>query len=200
MKFHNIIISQILLTTIVGNNAWAQSTYTITDGVHDWDVDRVINGVSGSPGSGLRGDGSLIAIINSASNIDVSNNFSGMFLSNSASVTINNTNTDSVFSASDNGWEGILVESGADLTVNGMNISANGNVDNGIRADTGGVITITDAGKLTFNNNEKKGMFAFSDDSAMSITGKNDNSSYLYVNDNNTADNWGAEYGRKTMR
>lgn len=191
MKFHNIIISQILLTTIVGNNAWAQSTYTITDGVHDWDVDRVINGVSGSPGSGLRGDGSLIAIINSASNIDVSNNFSGMFLSNSASVTINNTNTDSVFSASDNGWEGILVESGADLTVNGMNISANGNVDNGIRADTGGVIAITDAGKLTFNNNEKKGMFAFSDDSAMSITGKNDNSSYLYVNDNNTADNWG---------
>lgn len=192
MRFNSIVISQILFTTIVGHSAWAQSTYDITQGTYEWTTNIVVNGVEGWPGSGLRANGELTALINSSGNIDVSNNHSGLFFSENASVTIHHSETDKLFSANNNGWDGILVESNADLTVKGMSISANGNTENGIRANSGGQIAITETTTVEFNNNGDKGLFAFSDNSIISIFGNNDNASYLYVKDNNQAGNWGA--------
>lgn len=189
---NKIVITNILLTTMISGGAWAQNTYDITHGSHIWNNDMVINGVPGWPGTGIRGDGDIVGHFDINGNIDTSDNHSGVFISNGASVTFKSPDPTKTFSSHGNSWEGFLIESNAGLAIHGMNVSASGNKDNGIRADSGGSVYITDASKVEFNENGGRGIFSFNKDSVISISGKNDNSSMLTVNNNNPGSNWGA--------
>lgn len=190
MNYKKVIIAKMLFSTMIGGSAWAQTTHNVVNGTSSWSGDQSITGVPGWPGSGIRGDGGITGIINTDGNINTSNNHSGVFISNGTSVTFNNTDPMKTFTANSNTWEGFLVESNSSLMINDMNVSANGNADNGVRADTGGKVFITGTSIVEFNNNGAKGIFAYSNGSSVNITGDG-NSSYLYVNDNNSTVGWG---------
>jgi hypothetical protein len=87
MDFKNIVMTNVLFSTIVGNSVWAQESHVITDGPHTWNDGLTINNVGDWPGSGIKAEENLTATITTHGNIDTSNNFSGLFLSQGASVT-----------------------------------------------------------------------------------------------------------------
>lgn len=68
-----------------------------------------------------------------------------------------------------------------------MNVSANGNADNGLRAQNGEV-NIVGATNVEFNNNGSQGIFASNGSVSISGTG---GSSLLTVNDNHPSGTWG---------
>lgn len=191
MKYKNIIITHMLFMAVAGQGAWAQGTYHITENNLTWNDGLTLNNLSDGYVSALRAEDSISSIIKTAKGVDVSNNHAGVFFSDGASITLISSVPDNQFQSNNNRWEGILVESKADFTISGMNVSSNGNKDNGIRANAAGQLSIEGADKVEFNNNAGKGIFAFAADSVVSISGKDNHSSFLFVNDNNATAGWG---------
>jgi len=188
MNYKKLIAGNILLSTVIGSSVWAQTTYNVVNGNTTWTGDVSITGVSsGWPNSGIRGEGGITGIINTDGNINSSINESGVYISGGTSVTINNSDPTKNFTVNNNTWEGFLVESGSDLTINDMNVTANNNADNGLRAQDGEV-NIIGATTVEFNDNGGKGLFA--NNGSVSIGGTG-GSSLLTANDNNPSGGWG---------
>ncbi|CAK7010198.1 autotransporter outer membrane beta-barrel domain-containing protein [Saezia sanguinis] len=188
MDYKKIIMVKVLFSTVVGGSAWAQTTYNVVNGTTTWTGDVSITGVSsGWPNSGIRGEGGITGIINTNGNINSSINESGVFISGGTSVTINSSDPTKNFTVNNNTWEGFLVESGSDLTINDMNVSANNNANNGLRAQDGEV-NIIGATTVEFNNNGSQGIFASNGSVSIGGTG---GSSLLTANDNNPSGGWG---------
>jgi type V secretory pathway adhesin AidA len=176
MDFKNIVMTNVLFSTIVGNSVWAQESHVITDGPHTWNDGLTINNVGDWPGSGIKAEENLTATITTHGNIDTSNNFSGLFLSQGASVTFQATDPTLNFTSNANGWEGFLVEKGSVLTLSGMNVSATGNANNGLRADQGGIVNILGTptpsarNTLTVNGNKNNDV-AWNDGAGIAVQG-----------------------------
>jgi outer membrane autotransporter protein len=191
MDCKRTIVANVILSTLVGGSAWADSTHHISDGEHIWDSGLTINGASGD---GIRGDGHFHAEISVNGDIDSSANHSGIFISGNASVSFTSTDPTKSFTVTGNRWEGILSESNAMLNIDGMTVKSNNNGSkdngdgNGLRANSGGKVNITNTAHAEFNKNKEKGIFAYSKNSdeisSISISGREGGGSTLHVNGN----------------
>jgi outer membrane autotransporter protein len=188
MDCKRTVIANVILSTLVGGSAWASSFPNINDGVQTWENDEAVNGAW----HGIDISSGRDVTINTNGNIDSFGNHSGVFISNDASVRFNSTESDKKFVVTKNAWEGIVVESGGTLTIDGMDVISNlngsekENDGNGLRANKGGRMFIKNASLVEFNGNKEVGVFAYSDErlSEIHISGKATDDSVLQVNNN----------------
>lgn len=182
-----------LLTAAICNSAWAQ-THTVQNGSTTWVGDKTFSGNAGWPGAGIMGNVGNDGTIYTNGNIESTNNERGVFvLDYGSKVTFQNSDSSKTFKVDNNLHAGIAVENSSSLTINNMNVSASNNSNaTGARISSGSKLNINDATTIAFNHNSASGLSASDTLSTINITGKNDNSSFLYVNNNNAGNGWGA--------
>ncbi|MRS13438.1 autotransporter outer membrane beta-barrel domain-containing protein [Enterobacteriaceae bacterium RIT691] len=176
------IITNVILSTLVGGSAWAQNSYNLVDGQYTLLDDLNVSGLvrdSGIWGSGVN------TTISTGKNIELSGNNIGMFIRENATVEFIGLGESNLFSATNSGREGFLIN--ANLTISGMDVNVSGNGNSGLQATEGGSATIKEASSVKMNNNTGHGILAYNNGnktSYVNISGKDDGNSLLQVNNN----------------